>query len=322
MKAVVISEHGSEDVMVYTDHPDPTAGAGEIVVDIAAAGVNFIDIYQRSGLYKMQLPFIAGSEGAGTVSAVGDDVDGLRIGDEVAWASRPGSYAEKVAIPAASVVRVPDGVSINDAAAAMLQGLTAHYLVTSTYELGPTDTCLIHAAAGGVGALLVQMAKRVGARVFATVGSAAKAEVASAAGADHVIIYTETDFAAAVTEIAGPKALDVVYDGVGQAVFMDSIKLLRQRGTMATFGNASGAVEAVTPLLLSQLGSLFLTRPSLGDYLRTPDELEWRCSELFAWITSGDVKISVGLELGLDSAADAHRKLAGRETTGKVLLIP
>jgi NADPH2:quinone reductase len=309
-------------VMVYTDHPDPVPGSGEVLVDVAAAGVNFIDIYQRSGLYKMPLPFIAGSEGAGTVSAVGEAVEGLQIGDAVAWASRPGSYAEKVAVPAASLVHVPDGVRTKDAAAAMLQGLTAHYLVTSTYELDSGDKCLIHAGAGGVGALLIQMAKRVGAQVFATVGSAAKAEVARAAGADHVIIYTETDFASAVADIAGPKSLDVVYDGVGQAVFMDSIKLLRRRGTMATFGNASGAVEPVPPLLLSQLGSLFLTRPSLGDYLQSPEELAWRSGELFSWIKSGDVKISIGLELQLSEAPEAHRRLAGRETTGKVLLIP
>ena len=270
----------------------------------------------------MSLPYIPGSEGAGTIVAVGTEVTTLAVGDNVAWTGHLGSYAQLVAIPAAGVVRVPDGVTNREAAAAMLQGVTAHYLVTSTFELGAGHRCLIHAGAGGVGAILIQMAKRVGAEVFTTVGTHDKAEIASAAGADHVIVYTEIDFAAAVTDIAGPKCLDVVYDGVGQSVFMDSIKLLRRRGTMATFGNASGPVDPIPPLLLSQLGSLFLTRPSLGDYMQTREELEWRTSELFGWMASGDVNISIGLELPLASAADAHRLLGGRDTTGKVLLTP
>ena len=322
MKAIVINEAGAEDVLVLADAEDPVAAPDQVVVEVAAAGVNFIDIYQRSGLYSMQLPYIPGSEGAGAIIAVGSDVTALAVGDDVAWTGRLGSYAQRIAIPETGVVRVPEGVSNREAAASMLQGLTAHYLVTSTYELGRGDRCLIHAGAGGVGAILIQMAKRVGAEVFATVGTHEKAEIASAAGADRVIVYTETDFAAAITDIAGPKSLDVVYDGVGQSVFMDSIKLLRRRGTMATFGNASGPVEPVSPLLLSQLGSLFLTRPSLGDYMQTREEFEWRTSELFSWIASGDVNITIGLELPLAEAAKAHMLLGGRSTTGKVLLIP
>jgi len=322
MKAIVINHTGSEDVLVLADADDPVPQPDQVLVEVSAAGVNFIDIYQRSGLYQMSLPYIPGSEGAGTIVAVGTEVTTLAVGDNVAWTGHLGSYAQLVAIPAAGVVRVPDGVTNREAAAAMLQGVTAHYLVTSTFELGAGHRCLIHAGAGGVGAILIQMAKRVGAEVFATVGTHDKAEIASAAGADHVIVYTEIDFAAAVTDIAGPKCLDVVYDGVGQSVFMDSIKLLRRRGTMATFGNASGPVDPIPPLLLSQLGSLFLTRPSLGDYMQTREELEWRTSELFAWMASGDVNISIGLELPLASAADAHRLLGGRDTTGKVLLTP
>jgi len=322
MKAIVINHTGSEDVLVLADADDPVPQPDQVLVEVSAAGVNFIDIYQRSGLYQMSLPYIPGSEGAGTIVAVGTEVTTLAVGDNVAWTGHLGSYAQLVAIPAAGVVRVPDGVTNREAAAAMLQGVTAHYLVTSTFELGAGHRCLIHAGAGGVGAILIQMAKRVGAEVFATVGTHDKAEIASAAGADHVIVYTEIDFAAAVTDIAGPKCLDVVYDGVGQSVFMDSIKLLRRRGTMATFGNASGPVDPIPPLLLSQLGSLFLTRPSLGDYMQTREELEWRTSELFAWVASGDVNISIGLELPLASAADAHRLLGGRDTTGKVLLTP
>jgi len=322
MKAIIINEHGNEDVLSFGDHPDPTPGPTEVIVDVAAAGVNFIDIYQRNGLYQMPLPFVPGIEGAGVVRSVGSDVSDAAVGDSVAWASGPGSYAEQTGIDQTALVQVPSGVTSVTAAAAMLQGLTAHYLATSTYPLSDGDRCLIHAGAGGVGAILIQMAKLLGAEVFATVGSAAKADVASAAGADHVINYNATNFATEVESIAGPKCLDVVYDGVGQSVFLDGLGLLRPRGMMVTFGNASGPVEPVAPLLLSQMGSLFLTRPTLGSYIATREELEHRTSELFGWIDSGDISISVGLELPLAEAAEAHRRLGGRETMGKVLLIP
>jgi len=322
MKAIIINEHGNEDVLSFGDRPDPTPGPTEVVVDIVAAGVNFIDIYQRSGLYEMPLPFVPGIEGAGVVRAVGSDVSNAAVGDSVAWASAPGSYAEQIGIDETAVVPVPTGVTLVTAAAAMLQGLTAHYLATSTYPLAAGDRCLIHAGAGGVGAILIQMAKLLGAEVFTTVGSAAKAEVARAAGADHVINYSDTDFAAEIESVAGPKCLDVVYDGVGKSVFLDGLGLLRPRGMMVTFGNASGPVEPVAPLLLSQMGSLFLTRPTLGSYIATRQELESRTEELFGWIASGAVVISVGLELTLAEAAEAHRRLGGRKTTGKVLLMP
>lgn len=322
MRAITIKEHGTEDVMEFGELPDPDPGPTEVVVDVTAAGVNFIDIYQRNGLYQMPLPFVPGIEGAGIVSSVGSKVNSTAVGDPVAWAGAPGSYAEKVAIEQGAVVPVPAGVSPVTAAAAMLQGLTAHYLATSTYRLAEGDKCLIHAGAGGVGAILIQMAKLLGAEVFTTVGSSSKADVALAAGADHVINYSNTDFAAEVESIAGPKCLDVVYDGVGQSVFLAGLGLLRPRGMMVTFGNASGPVEPVSPLLLSQLGSLFLTRPTLGSYIATRQELEQRTTELFGWIESGAVAISVGLELPLAEAAEAHRRLGGRNTTGKVLLIP
>jgi len=322
MRAITVNEHGTEDVMEFRERPDPAPGPTDVVVNVAAAGVNFIDIYQRNGLYQMPLPFVPGIEGAGVIRSVGADVSDVSVGDSVAWASAPGSYAEQVAIDRSSVVPVPTGVATVTAAAAMLQGLTAHYLATSTYPLANGDRCLIHAGAGGVGAILIQMAKLLGAEVFTTVGSAAKADVALAAGADHVINYSNTDFADQVESIAGPKCLDVVYDGVGQSVFLASLGLLRPRGMMVTFGNASGPVEPVSPLLLSQLGSLFLTRPTLGSYIATREEFEQRTSELFGWIESGAVAISVGLELPLAEAAEAHRRLGGRSTTGKVLLIP
>jgi NADPH2:quinone reductase len=270
----------------------------------------------------MALPFTPGMEGSGMVAAVGSGVEGLEIGDRVGWANVLGSYAQRVLIPADQAVPVPEGVEPRLAAAALLQGMTAHYLATDTWPLQPGDRCLIHAGAGGVGLLLTQIAKLRGAEVFTTVGSAAKAALSREAGADHVILYTEVDFQAAIEEVAGPKALAVVYDGVGAETFMKGLELLRPRGLMVTFGNASGPVPEIPPLLLSQKGSLFLTRPTMAHYLQTREELLGRCSDLFDWIESGDLEVRVGEELPLDRAADAHRALAGRETTGKVLLIP
>lgn len=321
MRVIQVSEHGGPEVLVPADVEVDRPGSGEVLIDVAAAGVNFIDTYHRTGLYPLDLPFVPGMEGAGTVMEVGPGVD-LRPGDRVAWAEASGSYAERVIAPAEVLVPVPDDVDLETAAAVMLQGMTAHYLVTDTFPLGPGDRCLIHAAAGGVGLLLVQLAKRMGAEVFGTVGSAEKAELAAAAGADHVIPYREQDFADAVRSTVGEKGLDVVYDGVGRAVFDASLELLRMRGMMVTFGNASGPVEPVSPLRLSQAGSLFLTRPTLFHYIATREDLERRASDLFGWIAAGELSVRIGERLPLDRAAEAHRLLEGRQTTGKVLLVP
>ena len=320
--AVQVAELGGPEVLRWVELDDPVPGPNDLVVEVAAAGLNFIDTYQRSGLYPMKLPYTPGSEGAGIVEAVGADVERFAVGDRVAWSGAMGSNAEKVRVPAHLAVAVPAGVELDVAAAVMLQGMTAHFLVTDTYPLRTGDRCLVHAAAGGVGLLLTQMSKIRGAEVFATVGSDAKAELARQAGADHVVNYSETDFGAAVEAIAGPKALQVVYDGVGAAVFERSLELLARRGMMVTFGNASGPVEPVLPLLLSRLGSLYLTRPTLGDYIATRDELVARSGEIFAWMGAGRLDVRVGARVPLADTAEAHRMLAGRQTTGKVLLVP
>lgn len=323
MKAIVVEELGGAEKLIPKEVPGPDApGPGELLVDVAAAGVNFVDVYHRRGLYDMALPFTPGMEGAGTVVSVGTGVDGIEPGDRVGWANVLGSYAERHLVQADRAVRVPDGVELRLAAAVLLQGLTAHYLATDTWPLHPGDRCLIHAGAGGVGLLLTQIAKRRGAEVFTTVGTADKARLSREAGADHVIVYTEEDFQTAIEEVAGPKPLDVVYDGVGADTFMKGLDLLRPRGLMATFGNASGPVPEISPLLLSQKGSLFLTRPTMAHYLLTRDELLGRSADLFSWVDSGELDVRVGQELPLDRAADAHRALEARETTGKVLLIP
>lgn len=322
MRAIRMSETGGPEVMSFDEVDDPQPAPGGIVVQVGAAGVNYIDTYHRSGLYPMPLPLTPGLEGSGTVVAVGEGVEQWSAGDKVAWTGAIGSYAEQVAMPAASAIAVPDGISDDVAAASMLQGLTAHYLVDSTYALGEGDRCVVHAAAGGVGLLLVQMAKLKGAEVFATVGTEEKAELARGAGADHVIMYREVDFAAAIEDIAGPNPIDVVYDGVGKTTFDGGLRVLRRRGTMATFGNASGPVEAVTPIGASAGKSLFLTRPSLFDYISEPGEYQARADEMFGWIGAGDLDIRIGLELPLAEATLAHHRLEGRETTGKVLLRP
>lgn len=322
MFAIQITETGGPEVMRGVELDEPTVGAGQIVVAVGAAGVNFIDTYQRSGLYDVALPYTLGLEGAGTVTEVGDGVDQHAVGDTVAWTGWPGSYASSVAMAATAAVAVPSDVASDTAAAAMLQGLTAHYLVDSTYPLSAGDRCLIHAGAGGVGLLLIQMAKLKGAEVFTTVGTEAKAELAAAAGADHVIRYRDVDFGAAVEDIVGTNSIDVVYDGVGQSTFSRGLDVLCRRGTMATFGNASGPVEAITPIAASAGKSLFITRPSLFDYIAEPGEYQTRTDELFGWILSGQLDVRIGLELPLAEAAEAHRRLEGRETTGKVLLRP
>jgi NADPH2:quinone reductase len=322
VKAIVVPALGGPENLVLDDLPDPTVEPGKLLVDVEAAGVNYVDIYHRRGLYDATLPFIPGQEGAGTVSAVGEGVDGFRIGDKVGWTDVRGSYAERQVIPADRAVPIPDGLDLKTVAAVLLQGLTAHYLTTDTFPLGPGHRCLIHAGAGGVGLLLTQMAKMRGAEVFTTVGSTDKAELSRMAGSDHVIVYEDADFGEAVEGVAGPKALDVVYDGVGADTFMKGLDLLRPRGMMVTFGNASGPVPEIAPLLLSQKGSLFLTRPTMAHYLQTRDELLSRCDDLFSWIQSGELTVRVGHEYPLAEAADAHRALEGRQTTGKVLLLP
>ncbi len=322
MFAIQVREAGGPEVLEPTEVPDPQPSGGRVLVEVAAAGLNFIDTYHRSGLYPTEMPLVPGLEGAGTVVAAGDGVEDVAVGEVVAWADVLGSYAELVSLPAERVVPVPAGISPEKAAAAMLQGLTAQYLVTSTFHLQPGHRCLIHAGAGGVGRLLVQAAKLVGAEVFTTVGSEEKADIARSAGADHVINYRETPFGEAVEAIAGERPLDVVYDGVGVATFEDGLGLLKKRGTMVTFGNASGAVPPVAPLTLARHGSLFLTRPTLGDYIGERVDLQDRARDLFAWIHEGSVDVLVGAKFPLVDAAKAHRALEGRETTGKVLLIP
>jgi NADPH2:quinone reductase len=320
MHGIRVARHGGPEVLEWTELDDPTPRPGDLIVDVAAAGLNYIDTYQRSGLYSMPLPYTPGLEGAGVVRAAGNEVTRFAVGDHVAWSQTLGSYARQARVPEQDAVAVPDGVGLDVAAAALLQGLTAHYLAVSTYPVAQGERCLIHAGAGGVGLLLIQLAKRRGAEVFATVGSEEKAELAAGAGADHVIVYRDTDFGAEVEAIAGPKALDVVYDGVGQATFERGLTLLRPRGMMVTFGNASGPVAPFPPLRLSELGSLYLTRPKLADYVATREELEGRAADVLGWVADGSLAVRIGARVPLKDAADAHRLLESRETTGKVLL--
>ncbi|HEX7099612.1 MAG TPA: quinone oxidoreductase [Acidimicrobiia bacterium] len=322
MIAIQVSRTGGPEVLEQVDLPDPEPAPGRVVVEVAAAGVNFIDTYQRSGLYPMELPFVVGQEGAGRVVAVGEGVEEFQVGDVVAWADVIGSYASLHSVPWERAIRVPDGVDAATAAAAMLQGLTAEYLAMSTFPIQPGHRCLIHAGAGGVGRLLIQIAKLRGAEVFATVGSPDKVEVARSAGADHVIDYREQSFADAIERLAGPRPLDVVYDGVGAATFEDGLRLLKPRGMMVSFGNASGPVDPIAPLALMRAGSLYLTRPTLGDYIRDRAELEERAERLFGWIADGSLEVLVGARYALSEAAEAHRALEGRATTGKLLLVP
>lgn len=322
MRAVRVARNGGPEVLEWSDVDDPTAGTGTVLVELAAAGLNYIDTYQRSGLYPMPLPYTPGLEGSGTVVEVGDGAEGFSVGDTVAWTGVLGSYAERVAVPVSAAVPVPDGVDPEVAAATMLQGMTAHYLACSTFPLEPGQRCLVHAGAGGVGLILIQIAKLRGAEVFTTVGSKEKAELAEGAGADHVILYRDEDFGDAVERIAGPRPLHVVYDGVGKVTFDRSLEILRPLGMMVTFGNASGPVDPVAPLRLSQGGSLFLTRPTLGDYTATRELLEWRAGELFGWIADGELDVRIGERHPLAEAAEAHRRIESRATTGKVLLVP
>jgi NADPH2:quinone reductase len=322
MRAIRIHEHGGPEKLVLDEIPAPVPGAGELRLRVEAAGLNFIDTYKRSGLYPVTLPHTVGQEAAGVVTAVGPGVTDFRLGDRVASAAVVGACSDEALAPAAQVVAVPAGVTSAQAAAVMLQGLTAHYLTTDTWPLRPGETALVHAAAGGVGLLLVQLAKRRGARVLATVGDDAKAALAREAGADAVCVYAREDFAAAARAFTGGRGVDVVYDGVGRATWEGSLASLRPRGLLASFGNASGPVPPVAPLVLSQRGSLFLTRPTLAHYVATPAELRARAADLFAWLADGSLRVRIGATFPLAGTADAHRALEARATTGKVLLLP
>jgi NADPH2:quinone reductase len=322
MKAIQVRENGGPEKLELVDLAQPAAGPGQALVKIAASGVNFIDVYFRTGLYKAELPATLGSEGAGTVESVGAGVTELAPGDRVAYAMARGSYAEYAVVPAAQLVKIPDGVGLRTAAAAMLQGMTAHYLTHSTFVLKPGDTCLVHAAAGGAGLLLVQMARRIGARVFGTVSTEAKAELAKQAGADEIILYTHQDFETEVRRLTNGRGVDVVYDSVGATTFAKSLSSLRTRGMLALFGQSSGPVPPFDPNILNAKGSLFLTRPSLAHHCLTREELLWRAGDVLGWVASSELKIRVDRMYPLAEAAQAHRDLEGRLTAGKLLLIP
>jgi NADPH2:quinone reductase len=319
MRAIVVSATGGPEVLSYEDYPDPALNPGEVLVDVAASGVNFIDVYHRMGRYPLSLPFVPGNEGAGTVAAVGEDVEGVSVGDTVAWANVMGSYAEKAVVPVSHLLMVPQGVAPELAAAVTLQGLTAHYLTHSVHEVKPGDDVLVHAAAGGMGLLLTQIAKLRGARVIGTVSTEEKEELARQAGADEVLRYK--GFADAIRDLTG-SGVHVVYDGVGATTFAESLAALRPRGMMALYGQASGPVPPIDPQLLAKEGSLFLTRPSLGAYIATKDELAWRASDLYGWLASGRLQVHVSRRYALAEAAQAHEDLEARRTTGKLLLIP
>jgi len=316
MKAVYVERTGGVENLIYGDQPTPTPAAGQALVKIAATGVNYIDIYFRSGLYPATPPIVLGSEAAGTVEAIAPDVTNVRVGDRVAYAMARGSYAEYAVVPAWQLVKLPDSVDFQTAAAAMLQGMTAHYLTHSTYLLKPGDSCLVHAAAGGTGSLIVQMAKMLGARVIGTVGDEEKANHAKASGADEVIIYSKEDFSQKA------KGMSVVYDSVGKATFLKSLDCLRPRGMMVNFGNASGPAPEIAPLLLTQKGSLFLTRPSLAHYTQNAEELDWRAGDVLNWIGQGKLQLHIHKVYSLKDAGQAQQDLEGRKTTGKLLLVP
>jgi NADPH2:quinone reductase len=322
MKAIQIRAHGGPEVLQAVELPVPEAEPDQALVRIEAAGVNFIDVYHRTGLYSIKLPYVPGQEGAGTVEKVGEEVTGLAPGDRVAWAGVAGSYAQYACLPAEKLVKLPEHVDCEQAAAAMLQGMTAHYLSHDTYPLKPGDTALVHAAAGGVGLLLVQAARLRGARVLATAGSAAKAELARKAGAEEVILYQEKDFVAEVKRLTGGKGVQVVYDSVGQATFLKSLDCLAPRGMMVTFGQSSGKIAPLDTQLLSTRGSLFLTRPTLWHYIADRPSLLARAEAVFDWIGSGRLFLYIAKVLPLERAAEAHRLLESRQTMGKLLLSP
>jgi NADPH2:quinone reductase len=322
MKAVRVHTQGGPEVFRSEDVSQPTPKAGEALVKIEVAGVNYIDVYMRTGLYKIDLPAILGMEAAGTVTAVGPNATEVKVGDKVAYAGVRGAYAEYATVPAERLVPLPKGISTKQGAAAMLQGMTAHYLACSTYGLRKGDTCLVHAAAGGVGLLLCQIAKMRGARVIGTVSTEEKAKLAREAGADEVILYTRQNFEAETKRITGGKGLQVVYDSVGKTTWDKSLNCLAPRGLMALYGQSSGPIGPIDPQILNEKGSLYLTRPSLGHYVATRGELLWRAGEVLGWIRDGKLRLRMEFEFPLKDAAEAHRALEGRKTTGKVLLIP
>jgi NADPH2:quinone reductase len=322
MKAMRIHQFGGPEVMQYEEVPTPTPGPGQVLVKLAAAGLNYIDVYQRSGLYPNKLPYTMGLEGSGTVAALGPQVTGFKEGDPVAYTGVPGSYAEYVLVPADRLVQMPAHLDRKVGAAAMLQGMTAHYLAYATYPLKPGDSCLVHAAAGGVGLLLVQMAKQCGARVFGTVSTEEKAALAREAGADEAILYTRQDFEAEVKRLTNGQGVNVVYDSVGKTTFEKSLNCLKPLGYMVLYGQSSGPVASFDPAILGAKGSLFFTRPSLFHYTADRASLEKRASDVLGWIAAGKLKLRMEYNFPLAQAAEAHRSLESRKTTGKVLLIP
>jgi NADPH2:quinone reductase len=322
MKAIQVKQPGGPEALELVDLPVPQPKPDEAVVKIAASGVNFIDTYQREGRYKVPLPFIVGQEGAGVVTAVGAEATSVKLGDRVAWVGIQGSYAEYISVPANRLVAIPKGVSEREAAALMLQGMTAHYLAYSTFPLKSGDTALVHAAAGGVGLLLVQIAHDIGARVIGTVSTEAKAKLAREAGADEIILYTQDDFESETKRLTGGKGVDVVYDSVGKTTFEKSLNVLRPRGMMVLFGGSSGAVPPFDPMGLSTRGSLFLTRPTLVHYTASREELEARASDLFGMVAGKKLKLRFEHIYSLVDAQQAHCDLESRKTTGKVLLVP
>lgn len=321
MKAVRVHVPGDPDVMKYEDVPDPTPKPTEALVKLEAAGVNFIDVYFRTGQYKSAMPMILGLEGSGTVVAVSENAAGIKVGDRVAYTGVSGAYAQLAAVPTDRLIKIPSEITARQAGAAMLQGITAHYLATSTYPLKRGDTCLIHAAAGGVGLLLCQIAKIRGARVIGTVGTEEKGKLAREAGADEVILYTKQEFDAEVKRITQGKGVQVVYDSVGETTFAKGLDCLAPRGMMVLFGQSSGAVKSIDPQVLNQKGSLFLTRPTIVHHISTRQDLLDRSGELFGWMSAGKVKVRIGGEFALKDVAEAHRQLEGRKTTGKLLLV-
>lgn len=321
MRAIVLEETGGPEVLRPSEVPDPVPGPGEVLIDVEARGVNFIDIYQRSGQYEVPLPFVPGMEAAGTVAAVGDGVDDLSVGQRVGWAMAPGAYAERAAVKASLVVPVPDAVSSEQAAALLLQGMTAHYLVNSVHPVAGGETVLVHAAAGGTGLLLVQLARERGARVIGTVSSPEKERIAREAGADEVVRYTETPVAEAVRDLTGGEGVAAVYDGVGRDTFGASLESLRPRGVLALFGQSSGPVEPVDPQRLNAAGSVYLTRPSLAHFMADREELLWRAGDLFSLVGAGRLDVRIGGRHPLAEAGAAQAALASRATTGKLVLV-
>jgi NADPH2:quinone reductase len=322
MKAIRIHETGGTDKLRLDDLALPNPGAGEVRIRVEAAGVNFLDTYQRSGLYPVTLPHTLGQEISGLITATGPGVADFQIGDRVATARAMGGYAEEALAPVAQLVRVPSGMTSEAAAAVLLQGMTAHYLACDTFPLKAGDTALVHAAAGGVGLLLVQIAKRRGARVLASVGTEAKVALAREAGADEVVVSTQESFTVAARRFTDGRGVDVVYDSIGKDTFAGGLESLRPRGMMVTFGNASGPVPPFAPLLLAQKGSLFITRPTLGNYTATGAELNARAGDLFSWVQAGELKVRIGATFPLAATAEAHRAIESRATTGKILLLP